>query len=356
MSNFKEFPCPNCSSELNYDAEKKGLKCLHCHSLFPIKKSNEIIEEKSIAIFRDAISLQNNQVIDVVYKCSKCGQENKTEGVVAFLECKNCGNNAINPEAYKTKTITPSCIIPFTISKDKAMEIFVDWIGKGFWNDNSLKELSIADKLVGEYIPFWTFDAKTSNNWSGQSGTYYYTERSYRDKNGETRTETVRKTRWSYREGQFDHFFDDILICGNKKIGQDYINKIYPYNLEMIQPMTEEYLLGWESRAFDKDMNESYDLSKEYMNERINAIAAEHLRDDTYSDLIVNTHFYEETFKHIVLPIWFCDYLFKGKNYYFIINGQTGAIHGDKPLSKSKIIVAILLGLLFLFILTKVFF
>lgn len=355
MSNFKEFPCPNCSSELNYDAEKNGLKCLHCHSVFSIEKSNEIIEEKTINTFKDAISAQANQVIDVVYKCSKCGQETTSHGTVAFLECQNCGNNAINPEAYKTKIITPSCIIPFTISKDKAMETFVNWIGKGFWNDNSLKDLSIADSLIGHYIPFWTFDAQTENHWSGESGTYYYETRTYRDENGDEQTESIQRTRWRYREGSFSHFFDDILICGNKEIGQDYINKIYPYNLEELQPMSEEYLLGWESKAFDKDMNESYGLSKDHIENQINGMASDSLADDTYRGLEVSTHFSEETFKHIILPVWFCNYLFKGKKYYFIINGQTGVIHGEKPLSASKIVVTVLITLVLIFILIKAF-
>lgn len=348
MSNFKEFPCPNCSSELNYDAEKNDLKCLHCHAVFSIEKSNVIIEEKEIDSFKNAINLQAVSINEVNYKCSKCGKETHLQQDIAFFECENCGNNVINPEAYATKTIVPSAIIPFSISKQKAMETFVDWIGKGFWNDSSLKELSIADSLVGHYIPFWTFDAHTCNDWSGQSGTYYYTSSQYRDANGNTQTKSVRNTKWEYKSGQFQELFDDVLICGNKDITQDDINKIYPFHLEDLKPLNEKYLLGWNAKAFDKDMSESYNLSKVYMNIRINQIATKHLTNDTYSDLEVATDFSEETYKHVVLPIWFCEYLFKDKKYHFIINGQTGKIDGDKPLSTPKIVTAVVLVLLFI--------
>ncbi|MFD2910129.1 hypothetical protein ACFSX9_15470 [Flavobacterium ardleyense] len=355
MSDFKEFPCPNCSSELNYDAEKNDLKCLHCHTVFSIEKSDELIAEITIDSFNSAISSHMLPINDVNYKCSKCGQETKLKEDIAFFECRNCGNNVINASAYKSRTIVPSSIIPFAVSKDKAMEHFIAWIGKGFWNDSSLKELSIADNLVGHYIPFWTFDANTENQWSGQSGTYYYVTESYRDSQGKSQTRSVRRTRWQYKEGQFSQFFNDILICGNQEITQDYINKIYPFHLDELKPLNEKYLLGWNAKAFDKDMNDSYTLSKNFITSKVEEMAATYLAADTYSGLEVSTEFCDETYKHIILPVWFCEYLFKDKKYFFIINGQTGAIHGEKPLSTTKIVTAIVLAVIFVIVLFMAF-
>ena len=56
--------------------------------------------------------------------------------------------------------------------------------------------------------------------------------------------------------------------------------------------------------------------------------------------------FTEETFKHILLPVYVSAYRYKGKEYNFFINGENGAISGSRPYSAWKIILAILFGLL----------
>lgn len=344
MAKLKEFPCPNCSSELNYDAEKRNLICLHCSYVVEISKNAVLITENAINDFKE---LPKNSLEEIIskdrYKCSKCGCETEFSTDIAALECSQCGNNVVNIEAYDTHSIRPSSIIPFFISKNKGIEIFKDWVGKGFWNDTSLKDLAITESLEGHYVPFWTFDANTHNNWSGYSGSYYYVEESYTDSDNRRQTRSVQKTDWDYREGEFSLFFDDVLICGNKEISQDYINEIYPYELEKLETLDEKYLLGWHAKAFDKDTNECFEIFKDYAKKIIYSKSEDKLRQDTYRDLEVNTTFSDETYKHIILPIWHCLYLFKGKKYSFIINGQTGKISGEKPLSTTKIVGAVVI-------------
>jgi DNA-directed RNA polymerase subunit RPC12/RpoP len=351
MQFLKEHPCPNCNSELNYDADKNALKCLHCGAQFPIEKSSQVVEENNIQLFKDAAAIPLEPVVTVTYKCSKCGQETQAGADIAFFECRNCGNNVLNPEAYKTRTITPTGILPFQLSKQEALDIFKQWIGKGFWNDSSLKELSLADKLEGHYIPFFTFDCHTYNHWEGYAGTYYYETIRTKDANGKEVTQNIQRTRWYWREGSFERFFDDILVCGNKRITQEQINTIYPFNLQQVELFNPEYLLGWHAQAFDKALSDTFNAARNEIDNRVHQEAAQRLADDTYKDLSVQTRYTSETFKQVILPVWLCQYLFKGKTYHFIINGQTGAISGKKPLSASKIVIAIIIAIIIIAVL-----
>ena len=54
----------------------------------------------------------------------------------------------------------------------------------------------------------------------------------------------------------------------------------------------------------------------------------------------------EETFKHILLPIYLSSYRYKGKEYRFYINGQSGRVQGNRPYSVWKIVLAVLAVLL----------
>ena len=67
--------------------------------------------------------------------------------------------------------------------------------------------------------------------------------------------------------------------------------------------------------------------------------------DNVYGDL---------TFKHILLPMWVSAYLFKGKTYRFVVNGQTGEVEGESPKSGWKIFFLVA-GILLLLLLLVVF-
>ena len=65
-----------------------------------------------------------------------------------------------------------------------------------------------------------------------------------------------------------------------------------------------------------------------------------------YRDLDVSTSYSNQTYKHILLPLWLCTYAYKNKTYHFLVNGQTGKIHGKKPVSAWKVVLAVLAAIL----------
>ena len=136
------------------------------------------------------------------------------------------------------------------------------------------------------------------------------------------------------------------MVCGNNRLPQQDINKIYPFNLSQVKVFKPDYLLDWQSRAYDKDLNETFSVARSFIEGRILSEAASYLADDTYKDLNVETLYTHETFKQIILPVWICQYLFKGKTNQFIINGQSGIISGNKPLSISKIVIAVVITII----------
>jgi hypothetical protein len=56
----------------------------------------------------------------------------------------------------------------------------------------------------------------------------------------------------------------------------------------------------------------------------------------------VATSYSDETFKHILLPIWIAAYKYNAKTYRFLVNGQTGEVQGERPYSVWKITFAAL--------------
>jgi hypothetical protein len=252
----------------------------------------------------------------------------------------------VNPVAYKTRIIQPSGIIPFSIDNQQSISIFKTWLGKGFWAPGDLTQFARQDALHGMYLPFWTYDADTHSNWSGYGGRHYYETESYTDSNGNRQTRQVQRTEWIYRSGTYDFFFDDILIGGADELSQSEYESIFPYKLEELVNFDARYLSGWQADVYDIAVNDGYAKAEAIMRESIEDACADLLRIDTYRDLSVDTAYSNQTYKHVLLPLWICSYLYKNKKYHFLINGQTGRIYGKKPVSTGKVILAILLAII----------
>ena len=47
----------------------------------------------------------------------------------------------------------------------------------------------------------------------------------------------------------------------------------------------------------------------------------------------LSTRYSEIKFKHVLLPVWVSAYRFRNKTYRFLVNGQTGEVAGESPLS-----------------------
>ena len=61
------------------------------------------------------------------------------------------------------------------------------------------------------------------------------------------------------------------------------------------------------------------------------------------------------TFKYLLAPVWMSNFKFKDKVYSFVVNGQTGRIAGKSPVSALRVIAAIIIAIIVLFILFNVF-
>lgn len=63
-----------------------------------------------------------------------------------------------------------------------------------------------------------------------------------------------------------------------------------------------------------------------------------------------DTYFSKEGIRYVLLPVWLTSYKYNGKYYQIMINAFSGKVYGDRPYSTWKIVGAILLGIIILYI------
>jgi hypothetical protein len=72
---------------------------------------------------------------------------------------------------------------------------------------------------------------------------------------------------------------------------------------------------------------------------------------DEVDSIRIRARYRDETYKHILVPVYCAGYNYKGKNYSVSINGQSGKINGEYPISPAKIcaIIAIVIAVIIAF-------
>jgi hypothetical protein len=259
------------------------------------------------------------------------------------IDCGFCGSIKVNTEAYKHQYIEPQGIIPFLVSKAEAEKAFHKWIKQGAFHPNKLKRLAKVDSLHGIYVPFWTYDAQTVTQWSGQAGHYIsgVQNMTTRPTNHRRNNDPEQDIRWEHKSGVLSHFFDDVQVVASGGLSQSDMNRVLPFKTEEVVNFDPRLLVDWEAEVYSIGVEKGFHQAEAIMDRKIWHLVHAQIGGVKQRNVQVNTNKSDFTFKHIILPIWICSYEYMNKVYHFTINGQTGRVGGEKPLSYVKIALMI---------------
>jgi len=107
----------------------------------------------------------------------------------------------------------------------------------------------------------------------------------------------------------------------------------------------EQYLAGFRSEAYQVELEDGFAEAQRAIRQQIEVDVRADIGGDQQRISSLDTRYGAITFKHILLPIWLAAYRYKGKPYQFVVNGQTGEVHGERPYSAIKIALAVALAL-----------
>lgn len=262
-----------------------------------------------------------------LFQCAACGAPMQPKQYDSATKCEHCGAYTIFEERISGEYL-PHLILPFKVGKQKAKELIKQEFGKKlFLPSNFLKE-SYLDKMEGDYIPFFLFDfdcryrfaakAKKIRRWT--TGDTEYTETSIFQ---------------IYRDMDVD--FSRIPADASLAMPDGEMDLLEPYNYGQMTGFEPKYMSGF--------FGERYSVSKEALEPR----AKQKARNDAGALMRSSIIGYDSVTpemddcqcrttaeNYALLPVWNYIYRFKGKDYFFRLNGQTGKLVGKAPISIGK--------------------
>ena len=338
--------CTNCGAELLYAPGTIELKCDYCGHRQKILTSEKGYEELELKSYLDSLGSQSHSEAITILSCKNCGANQHIEENYKSLHCVYCNSPLIIEDAKTEEWILPGAVLPFQIDQKKAYLIFGKWVDKLWWAPNKLKKATLdPQNTKGLYVPFWTFDAQLFATYTGQRGDYYYVSVPYTTTvNGKsvTRYRQERRTRWTPASGSISGFVDDTLIKASLQKTGVIPKKIARWNLNALQPFDSSYLAGFVTEKYTIPLKEGHLEANKEAKQIADRWARQDIGGDTQRISSLDMTLSEETFKHILLPVFVSAYTFKSKRYNFFVNGQTGELSGKRPYSFWKIFLFIL--------------
>jgi DNA-directed RNA polymerase subunit RPC12/RpoP len=323
------FPCGKCGADLLYDPASRGLKCPFCGEARAVEAGGTVAEKDLDEALRAAAAAHDEPPAAPHLRrvsCETCGALLVLPPDEKAGRCPYCGSVRVLEEARDPSRIPPESLVPFAVDRVRAETLFGAWM-KGLWfRPNALKSGSAVAEMRGVLVPFWTFDARADSSWTALAGYHYYvTVGSGKDAHQEQRT------RWVPASGSRRDAYDAKLV-----------EKVEPFDLGDLVPFRREFLAGWYAEAYAVDVREAWSAAEEEMVEEQESRCASDVPGDTHSNLEVETTLSGRRYRHTLLPVWVCAYRYRGKAFRFLVNGQSGEVQGQAPLSWVKILVLVL--------------
>lgn len=309
--------CPNCGGTVKFDIPSQKMKCESCGSDF------------EPYAFQFGNGAEESTEYDVtVFKCPQCGGEIISTDETAAGFCSYCGSSNVLLSRI-SKERRPELIIPFKKSKKECKDIFLKRMKKAFFAPKGYINESSINSFRGIYMPYWLYDMSQQGNiqvrtsTSHRSGDYIITDH-------------------YVCSGYLDNVYNGLSYDASSSFADDISESIAPFDVKGITTFTPSFLAGYYADVADVPA------------ETYRGKAMEFAQDSTYNYLAHKSPMSRETFedtketitrgmntrlnvqRSAMFPVWFMSYRNKNRIAYATVNGQTGKIAADVPVSVPK--------------------
>lgn len=327
------YHCPNCNGPLHFGATSGKLECEYCSSAFLVEEIEKLYDEKEGTDYEeqgqwDTSFLSWDWGVDGdkmrAYECPSCGARLICDETTAATSCPYCGNPAVVEEHFKGE-LKPDYVIPFSLTKDDAVAALKKHYKGKLLLPKSFKTENRVQEIRGVYVPFWLFDGKVD------AEVRYRATRKHYHRRGDQ--EIIVTDHYIIRRaGSFS--FERVPVDASTKMPDAHMDSIEPFNYEDLKPFSAAYLPGFLADRYDVDVEHSTDRADQRCRKStLSALRATVLGYDTCVTQWEHVRLERGKVQYAMLPVWMLNTKWKNKEYLFAMNGQTGRLVGNLPIS-----------------------
>ncbi len=353
--------CPNCGGELRYDIEDQMVVCDFCGQKFSTgelhdRETDEKGGRKASARARKAPEGEPEGGGDAgkpkmkvtVFTCPNCGGEIISTDLDAVDYCNYCGS-FVSLESHLTRMREPDFVIPFKVTGEECRSSYKRFARKRLYAPSQLRDDEYLERFRSIYIPYWMYDVGYGSG----------------DLKG---TSETRKGNYVYRR-KFDIKLDmdakvkHIPYDASSTFDDTISEAILPFDPDEMEPFSTGALLGHFADTADVPPGTYAPEARAVADEAVRDIISKiPMVEETDAKLPSRTDFTKKFGREVtdtklaMLPVWFLTWRRKDRIAYSVVNGATGEISAEMPISTGKFLLGTLLLAVPLFFLFNLLF
>ena len=226
--------------------------------------------------------------------------------------------------------LKPDFVLPFKLSKEDAIKALKKHYLKKPLLPSTFSKANHLQEIKGVYVPFWMYDGEVSGSAQFHATTVHkYTSGDYEV--AETSHYDVR------RAGSID--FEKIPVDASSKMPDDYMDSIEPYDYADLKPFSTAYLPGFLADKYDVSIEDSRERADKRCTGSLiaalqNTVTGYTSCNETSRDIRLK----RGRVHYALLPVWLLSTKWEGKDFLFAMNGQTGKLVGNLPVSTKRVV------------------
>ena len=319
--------CPTCGGALRFDIATQKMACDYCGGSFETGS----LSDNSMRDDAHASSFDS-----YVYICPSCGAELLTtdkNDAVGF--CQYCGGASMIFDKMRQEW-KPDHIIPFKVTKEDCKKAYCKEVRRHLFVSRKYSDPELIESFRGVYMPYWSYRAL-------MQGKFRLRATSPREKVSANTYEIIHYDLVGDSNLAMEGYSRDASLSFDDDISES----LAPYEYKDQKPFAPGYLSGFYAETGNVDPHEYDSVVNLEMNEDALDILEndKQIRDYLHknrltSDTSKSTAKVKiENVRRTLNPVWFMSYRNGDQITYAAVNGQTGKVAADLPLSPLRIII-----------------
>ncbi|MBN1976428.1 MAG: hypothetical protein JW918_03405 [Anaerolineae bacterium] len=285
----QRFACPHCGGRMVFTPDGSSLTCEYCaqREQSTALAGDGSVEEQDFVLALAKVKGHVRPTATRCFHCRDCGASFLLGPKMLSFTCPYCTSVYVVGQAEVRELVPPEGVIPFALTQDQARRAVLEWmVAEGL--DVPLQ----ADSISGVYLPMWTFDIDVA----------CLDRRSVAD---------------------------DVLVSASGALSKIVAEAASGFSLDNLQPYDPGYLADWPAETYDIPVADASIKARAKIRKQVARRSGGRLEEFGPGVLRLSIL----SFKLVLVPLWILHYRCEGEQYTLVVNGQTGIVRGERPLS-----------------------
>ena len=293
--------------------------------------------------------------------CKDCGATLTLPATQFAAVCPYCASGSVvdrplAPDGARRER--PDFILGFHVPSAVAIERVRAWLTRRRAFSPSAVRQAQVTSTRGIYLPAWIYSAVARTHYRATIGENYTETETYTttDAKGNTvvRTRTVVRTEYRKLAGEHAMYTGDLVVTASRGLPNAELETIEPFDLGALRRYDPAIVSGWAAEEATLDRSEGRRIAHAEALDLIDRELHGFMPGDSATVDDFNTELSDENTDLVMLPVWVfaARYTAGGeeRTLRILVNGQTGEVQGDVPRSPLKIALAVVFGLVAVFL------